>query len=310
MALHVVVGAGPVGTATAQLLADRGDQVRVVTRRGAGPTNPGIERFACDATDPAALARLAETATAIYNCAQPAYHRWPQDFPALLNGLIGAAESTGAVLVQTGNLYAYGLVDRPMTEALPLRPNSVKGRARARVWETSLAAHEAGRIRTAEVRGSDYLGANTLSVVTVLLLPAILMGRRAMVPADLDAPHSWTYVGDMARTLVAVADRESAWGRPWHVPTPPPMSIRELAQQAATVAGAPSPKLATMPSVMLWLGGLFDKGAKEMREMRYQFQHPFILDSTAAQAEFGITPTPTDAALADTVTALQTPVPA
>ncbi|HEY7814251.1 MAG TPA: hypothetical protein VIC62_13500, partial [Nakamurella sp.] len=60
----------------------------------------------------------------------------------------------------------------------------------------------------------------------------------------------------------------------------------------------------------LRLGGLFNKDAKEMVEMRYQFDHPFVLDSLAAQAEFGITPTPTDTALADTVAALQTPVPA
>ncbi len=40
MALHVIVGAGPVGTATANLLAERGEQVRVVTRRGTGPEHP------------------------------------------------------------------------------------------------------------------------------------------------------------------------------------------------------------------------------------------------------------------------------
>jgi nucleoside-diphosphate-sugar epimerase len=51
-------------------------------------------------------------------------------------------------------------------------------------------------------------------------------------PADLDAPHSRTYVGDVARTLIAVAADESAWGRARHVPTPRPMSIRALATVA------------------------------------------------------------------------------
>jgi 2-polyprenyl-6-methoxyphenol hydroxylase-like FAD-dependent oxidoreductase len=36
MALHVIVGAGPVGSATAALLAGRGEQVRVITRSGTG----------------------------------------------------------------------------------------------------------------------------------------------------------------------------------------------------------------------------------------------------------------------------------
>ena len=58
MSLHVVVGAGPVGSAIACLLADRGDQVRLVTRSGSGPEHPGIDRRTADATDPEALARV------------------------------------------------------------------------------------------------------------------------------------------------------------------------------------------------------------------------------------------------------------
>jgi hypothetical protein len=45
-----------------------------------------------------------------------------------------------------------------MTEDLPLRPNSVKGQVRTKLWTDALAAQEAGRIRAVEVRGSDYLG--------------------------------------------------------------------------------------------------------------------------------------------------------
>jgi nucleoside-diphosphate-sugar epimerase len=68
------------------------------------------------------------------------------------------------------------------------------------------------------------------------------------MPADLDAPHSWTYVGDVARTLVAVAADENAWGRPWHVPTAPAVSIRALATGAAELAGAPAARVAKMPA--------------------------------------------------------------
>src|SRR5437879_9234374 len=76
MSLHVIVGAGPVGTATATLLADRGEQVRVVTRRGTGPERPEVERIAADATDADRLAELCEGAVALYNCASPQYHQW------------------------------------------------------------------------------------------------------------------------------------------------------------------------------------------------------------------------------------------
>ncbi|MCW2932363.1 MAG: monooxygenase FAD-binding protein, partial [Actinomycetia bacterium] len=49
MSEHVVVGAGAVGTAAALLLAQRGDHVRLVTRRGTGPQHPDIELVAADA---------------------------------------------------------------------------------------------------------------------------------------------------------------------------------------------------------------------------------------------------------------------
>ena len=304
MALHVIVGAGPVGSATARLLAARGEEVRLITRRGGGPALEGVRLIAADAADAATLTRHTAGAAALYSCAGPAYHRWPTDWPPLGAALRHAAESSGAVLVTTGNLYAYGAVDGPMTEQLPARPNSVKGEVRAKLWADALTAHEAGRIRTAEVRGSDYLGAGTQSAFTALVLPKVLAGKRASAPADLDAPHSWTHVGDVARTLVAVAADERAWGRPWHVPTAPAVSLRRLATRAAELAGAPAARVTTMPALALRLAGLFNPAAREMAEVQYQLRRPFVLDSSAATAAFGIEPTPTDDALRETIAAM------
>lgn len=302
MSLHVVLGAGPVGTTTARLLAERGERVRLITRSGSGPEHPGVEGLKVDATDADALIPLVTGADVLYHCAAPPYHRWTTDFPPLSAAAIAAAEATGAVLVSAGNLYGYGPVDGPMTEDLPARPNTAKGRVRAELWSAQLTAHQAGRIRTAEVRGSDYLGANAASEFTLMVLPAVLRGRRALVPADPDAPHSWTYTGDMARTLIAVAAAESAWGRPWHAPTPPPKSIRELAE----LTGPPTPRIGRMPLPLLRLAGLISRPARELPETRYQFDRPFIMDSTAAQAAFDIQPTPTETALRDTIDSLRT----
>jgi nucleoside-diphosphate-sugar epimerase len=297
MSLHIVIGAGPVGSATALLLADRGDHVRLITRRGTGPQHPRIERIAADATDAAALITHSVGATALYQCAAPEYHRWPTDFPPLIQSFLRAAEQTGAVLVTVGNLYGYGAVEGPITEEHPLRPNSIKGRVRAELWNAARTAHRAGRIRTAEVRGSDYLGAGATSTFTMMALPALLAGKLAFVPGDPDAPHSWTATDDVARTLVAVADNETAWGRAWHVPTPAPLSMRALAELIATLAGAPRARVRRMPAALLYAAGLINPGAREIREVRYQFDRPFVLDSSAATAAFGIEPTTTEAAV-------------
>lgn len=304
MSLHVIVGAGPVGTATARLLAQRGEQVRLVSRRGAGPEHPAIELVTADATDAARLTRLASGAAALYNCANHALHRWAVDWPPLAAALLTTAEQTGAVLATIGNLFGYGPTDGPMTEATPLAATGVKGRVRNQMWADALAAHEAGRARTTEVRGSDYLGYRTNSITT-RILPNVLAGRRVVLPVDFDVPHAITYVGDVARTVVAAATAPDAWGRAWHVPSPPALSLRELATRAATLAGAPTPRLTRLPYPALWLGGLVNPLLRELRETAYQFDRPYVLDSSASQQALGIEPTALDEALAGTLGALR-----
>ncbi|MGC3859643.1 NAD-dependent epimerase/dehydratase family protein [Micromonospora chersina] len=304
MALHVIVGAGPVGTATARLLAERGERVRVVTRRGTGPAHPAIERIAADAADAERLTALTERAAALYNCANPAYHRWPLDWPPLAAALLTAAERTGAVLATVGNLYGYGPVDAPMTEATPLAATGTKGRVRNRMWADALAAHRAGRARITEVRGSDYVGADGTSLA-MMVLPRVLAGQRVFLPVDWDAPHTWTYIPDVARTLVAAATDERAWGRAWHVPSAPAVSMRDLAGRAAALVGAPAPRLIRMPYPLLWVAGLANPFARELRETAYQFDRPYLMDSTAATATLGVEATPLDRVVKETVAALR-----
>ncbi|WP_435148656.1 NAD-dependent epimerase/dehydratase family protein [Micromonospora aurantiaca (nom. illeg.)] len=309
MALHVIVGAGPVGTATARLLAERGERVRMVTRRGTGPEHQAIERVAADAADADRLAALTEGADALYNCANPEYHTWQTDWPPLAAALLTAAERSGAVLATVGNLYGYGPVDAPMTEATPLAATGVKGRVRNRMWADALAAHRAGRARITEVRGSDYIGLGGKSL-PMMVLPKVVAGQRVFLPVAWDAPHTWTYVGDVARTLVAAATDPRAWGRAWHVPSAPPMSMRALADRAAQRAGAPAPRLTRMPYPVLWLGGLADPFARELRETAHQFAGPFVMDSTSASETFGIEGTPLDRVVDEMVTGLRAAAPA
>ena len=132
MSLHVIVGAGAVGTATATLLAERGERVRVLSRRGGGPQHPAIERIAADATDADRLSALASGAAALYNCANPPYHQWLTDWPPLATAQLTAAERSGAVLATASNLYGYGPVDPPQAEAarpdVARRPGRTPGR--------------------------------------------------------------------------------------------------------------------------------------------------------------------------------------
>jgi len=203
--LHVVFGTGQVGSALATHLAGLGIPVRTVSRHRPA-TLPGIDWRAADATDPEAAADAAKGASVIYQCLNAPYTQWPERFPLLQRAVLAAAERTGALLVSLENLYGYGPTGgRPMTEDLPLAATTVKGRTRAAMTAELLAAAEAGRVRIAIGRASDFFGAGVTQGSTLgeRVFGHALAGRRAWdvaISRATLAPPAWL---ELATTLAA-----------------------------------------------------------------------------------------------------------
>jgi nucleoside-diphosphate-sugar epimerase len=301
---QVIVGAGTVGAATALRLAGEGHQVRLVSRRGRGPAHDGIERVAADATDVTALTDLSLGASTLYNCANPAsYGRWASEWPPLAAAILTAAEASGAVLVTLSNLYGYGPGDLPMIETTPQAATGKKGCLRVAMWRDALAAHRSGRIRVTEARASDYFGPGFTDTAHMgsRVVPQILKGRKVRVLGDPDAPHTWTYIDDVVRTLIVLGSDERAWGQPWHVPSGPPRSQRQMAGAFAEAAGVAAPAVVPIPSWSLRAVGMISPVVRELEEVRYQFDRAFVMDSSVFSTTFGIASTPLDRAALATV---------
>ncbi|HSE07631.1 MAG TPA: NAD-dependent epimerase/dehydratase family protein [Nocardioidaceae bacterium] len=293
---HLVVGAGPVGRATAEQLVLAGHEVILASRSGTGPEVSGATRIALDAADVEQVTKAAEGARAIFNCVNPpAYDKWEAMWPPIAAALLEAAERTGALLVTASNLYAYGPVDGPMVEGMPDSGEGKKARLRATMWADALAAHQDGRIRAVEVRASDYMGPDVGDNGHIpRLVPRALAGKPVRVLGSPDQAHSWTDVLDMARALVAVAAREDSWGRVWHAPTNPPRTQREAVADVCRAAGREPVEVKAYPKAMLTLGGLMSPTLRELKETAYQFERPYVLDSGAISRELGLEPTPWD----------------
>lgn len=301
--LHIVIGAGATGTATATLLAAEGATVKVVTRSGSGPTAPGIELVNADASDQNRLTQIATGAYAIYNCANPPYNTWTTDWPPLAASLLGTAEATGARLVTLSNLYGYAVPTAPMKATDPLDPPSVKGGVRTAMWHDALEWHQAGRIQMTEVRASDFIGPNIgqNGRMADRLVPRLLKGKSVSLMGDPDMPHSWTSIADVARALVTLGADDRALGRAWHVPSAPAASQRDLVHQLSVLAGIDPVKISIMPSIALRIVGLFMPVVRELREVAYQFEVPFVIDSQDTTDVFGLTYTPIEETLRATL---------
>jgi nucleoside-diphosphate-sugar epimerase len=294
MARHVIVGKGPVGSATAQLLAERGHEVLVLSRSG-GQSTDLVQHGAVDAADAAALNAAIGRADAVYNAINPAYHRWATDWPPVASALLSAAERAGAVLVTMGNLYGYGRPAGPMTPDSPLTATDTKGRVRARMWADMLAAHEAGRVRVTEARAADFVGPQVPGDHSHLTrqLPALRAGRRAWVVGDPDLPRGWSYLPDVAATLVVLGTDEQAWGRAWHVPSTI-RSQRQALTDLASALGRGTPKVSGVPWPVLRAVGVAVPFLREVVDVRHQFDQPFVIDSIETTEVFGLEPTPWD----------------
>ncbi|UOY00921.1 NAD-dependent epimerase/dehydratase family protein [Blastococcus sp. PRF04-17] len=309
MALHVIVGKGPVGTTTAEELLRRGHQVRVLSRSG-GSSTADVEHRTVDATDAEALTAAARGAAAVYNAVNPAYHRWATDWPPVAAALLTAAERTGAVLVTMSNLYGYGRPTGPMTTGSPLAATDLKGRVRTRMWQEALTAHEAGRVRVTEARAADFVGPQVPADHSHLArqLPALRRGRHAWVVGDPDVRRSWAYLPDVAATLAVLGTDERAWGRAWHVPSAAPRTQREALGDLAAALGAPPAKVSGIPWGLLRAVGLVVPMMREVVAVRHQFDQEFVIDATATAQTFGLTATPWDEVVEATVRSA--PVPA
>lgn len=298
---YAVLGAGPVGATVALQLAERGDHVRLLTRSGSGPEHPLIERRRADASDPAALEAPLAGVSAVFACVHGSKYAaatWRAELPAIEQAVLGVAGRHGTVVVFPESLYSYGPVDGPIHEDLPRAAT----RGKLGVRTDLLRARDASSTPTVSVAASDFYGPRVLMAhAGERMVPTVLAGRTMRVLGDPDAPHSWTYVPDLAAAMITAADRPELWNSFLHAPTAPPLSQRELVGLYAAQAGVPAPRVAPLPMGLLRAGALVSSAMRELAETAYMFTGPFVMDSSASQARLGLSPTPVDVGAKATV---------
>ena len=79
-------------------------------------------------------------------------------------------------------------------------------------------------------------------------------------------------------------------------------------EQVAKLAGERPPKVTRIPDAVVRAIGVFSPKMRALSTVSYQFDAPFILDSSETESTFGIGPLPLDEALAMSIEAVRGPV--
>jgi nucleoside-diphosphate-sugar epimerase len=298
----VLGGSGGIGGAVVHELAARGHEVRAVSRHPAPTAPDGVRQHRADVATRAGAAIACKGAAVVYHCLQPPYNRWAEDLPVLNHTVSEAVAREGAKLVVADNLYMYAPISGPINEASPQQPSSRKGRVRKEAADALLATHAAGRIRVTIGRASDYYGpggTNTIAGKTVF--GAAVAGRPVRWPGSADQPRTFSYLLDLARALVTLGQSDTADGRAWIVPAAPPLTARALVGLIEHELSR-RVKLAVTSKLAMRLAGLRISQARELPDIWYQFEAPFVADGSAFEAAFGaFAPTSHELAVHETV---------
>lgn len=300
---HVVFGTGAIGLALVGQLMDRELPVRVVNRSGRADVPAGVEVVGGDLSAAAFAKEAAVGAGVVYQCLNPPYAKWPELFPRLQHNAVAAAQTADARYVSFENLYMYGDTRGvTITEDLPYSAHTKKGKVRAEMAEELAVLSAAGDLAVSTARASDYFGprATAQSQLGDRVIGRALAGKSAQVLGDPDQPHSYTYSVDAGRVLATLGSDDRALGQVWLAPNAPPQTTREIIGMIGADIGRPV-KVSTVPNSVLTMMGWFNPTVRELGEMMYEFEQPFVADGSRFEETFGMAPTPLDQSIRATV---------
>lgn len=286
--LHVVFGTGALGKWTARELVRLGRQVRMVSHSGKADSRTPAEAKVVqgDAYDTQHNIEVTKGAAAVYQCAQPQYHEWAEKFPPMQKAILDAASANGAKFIAGDNLYMYGDTNgQPIREDLPYQAHTKKGKVRGEMATAVMDAHRTGKVRAAIGRASNFFGPDDNAVTSFAIRPA-LAGKAVNLLGRTDQPHTFSYVADFGKLLATLGTREEALGQIWFTPSPAPVAQVELIRIMEEELGH-KVKFMAAGKLMLSMLGLIMPTLRKSVEMLYEWDKPFIMDSSKAEKAFG-----------------------
>lgn len=220
-------------------------------------------------------------ASVIVNGWNPPYQHWARDLPGLTAQVIEVARASGATVILPGNVYGYG-ADAPELFGPDTPMNATNPLGRLRIGMER--AHRDSGVQTIVVRAGDFIDtAPSGNWFDRVIAKRAARGRLAY-PGPLNKVHAWAFLPDVARVIVAMAERRDILGQWTDMPVPGyAITGRDLAEGCAQALGRPV-RATRMSWLPLHLARPFVPFVGGMLEMRYLWTKPHRLDPAPLRA--------------------------
>lgn len=290
--MKTILGTGQLGLAIMQLLLDKNpdEKILLVNRSGelsiALPKN--VQVTAADVTSKKDMEAIAEKSEIIFSCTDMPYDKWADFYPATANALAYALSKTNAKLVLADNMYSYGNVTgAAMNEQMLHTAKTKKGKIRAGVINTLLLSSQEFNSRVAFVKASDFIGPRIhKGLFGKDFLDSVYNEKTVRLFGNISLPHTFTYIKDFATAMINVGLANDTLGQIWHVPNAPALSLDKWLHLFEVVTNKPIKKSVT-PKLVIRIAGLFNSFIKELYEMAYQFENPYLVNHDKYVSRFG-----------------------
>ena len=290
--MKTILGTGQLGLAIMQLLLDKNPDEKILLVNRSGKLDISIPQnvqvVAADVTDAADMETIAGKSEIIFSCTDVPYDKWAGFYPATANALALALSKTNARLVFADNMYSYGNVaGAAMNEQMPHAAKTKKGKIRAGVINTLLLSGQEFNSRVAFVKASDFIGPRIhKGLFGKGFLDNVYNGKTVRLFGNIALPHTFTYINDFAAAMINVGTANDTFGQIWHVPNAPALSLDKWLHLFEVVTNKPIKKSVT-PKFVIRLAGLFNSFIKELYEMAYQFENPYLVNHDKYVSRFG-----------------------
>ena len=290
--MKTILGAGQLGLAIMQLLLDKNpdEKILLVNRSGklatAVPNN--VQVVAADVTCKTAMEAIAERSELIFSCTDMPYQQWANFYPATATALAYALSKTTARLVFADNLYSYGnVMGTEMNEQMAHKAKTKKGMIRAGVINTLLNSGDEFSSRVAFVKAADFIGPNIhKGIFGIDFLDKMYHGKTITLFGNIALPHTFTYIKDFAAAMINVGTADETFGQIWHVPNATALSVDKWVHLFEVIANQKIKKT-VLPKFVIRVAGIFNSFIKELYEMAYQFEYPYLVNHDKYVNRFG-----------------------